>query len=326
MEKIMEAAAARVRAEQKALRGRTMEDESDEERAEKQRKEEEQRRLDEQQQQREAIERLEKALEESKKVEAEQAAKLEVVECDMCHEEIKRLGIHIGHNDNLPEEVVIQQQQKLARQHLAQLEMRAREIQTDVAPWWSHNMVIQTELTGEYLQDLVDAAADLHAASSEVARAMAAAEKDKKNLFTSTQESFRKLKHAQGVFERLWDDVLLRGKGECRRQRAPPGPKAEKAVLHARQLPPRPVSFVLPSAVGALLPPNIAEHIIGMKSPDRPQEDTGDSDEVAACPEEELFDIQGLGFDSVMSPKAGTSGLDSSPASPTSASPISRGS
>lgn len=196
----------------------------------------------------EVIEQLEKALEEKTEVLAEATAKLEVLECDHCRLEMAKLGIHLGHKDCLTEEQARQRSEELAIARLQELveadnaaRARAKPPQSPRpvprAPVDTKSKGMQTDMSGIYLSNFIDAAAGLQATCDALWQKLG--EKTKEDDQSEEAQSYRlaarALKKAQSVFRRLWDDSLLRGQGLHDRARLPVGSKPVKNVLRARE-------------------------------------------------------------------------------------------
>merc|ERR1719305_1136281 len=107
----------------------------------------------------------------------------------------------------------------------------------------TQTIAIQSTLTGEYLEQILEASANLQATVAKLSAQMAAAaaEESKKSfngnlriVNMQTEASLRAMQLAHDVFIRLWDDALLRDSGLHRRERAPYGPKPDKVVKPPR--------------------------------------------------------------------------------------------
>lgn len=242
-----------------------------------------------------AMEEMEKALEESRKLEAEAAAKIAELKCEECHIEIEKLGIHLGHAGEMPAEEATMRSAELASkrlQRLAQQDDRAQRFLHAPANGVPTRVVeTQTDITGGYLDELFEASARLQATCAELSERLAedaAGGHRRVRSALQTEASLRAMQLARGVFLRLWDDALLRGRGLHQRERLPPGTKATKIVLLARELPPRPAPAVVPVVAGAKLPP----HVVISNSARSAQEGELEAKEVEEEYVEEL-DVQG---------------------------------
>jgi len=211
-----------------------------------------------------AMEEMEKALEESRQLEAEAAAKIAELKCEECHIEIEKLGIHCGHAGEMPAEEATMRSAELASkrlQNLAQKDDRAQLFLHAPANGVPTRVVeTQTDITGEYLNELFEASARLQATCAELSERLAedaAGGHRRVRSALQTEASLRAMQLARSVFLRLWDDALLRGRGLHQRERLPPGTKTTKTVLLARELPPRPVPAVVPVVASTKLPPHV---------------------------------------------------------------------
>lgn len=249
----------------------------------------------------EAIKRLERALEESKSAAAKAAAKLAKAQ--------GKLDAKAG--KPAPDQVPVAApavKEEVVTEHVAK--KRSKKHKDDnmaPEPIETQTIAIQTTLTGEYLEQILEASANLQATVAKLTAqmAVAAAEESKKSfngnlriVNMQTEASLRAMQLAHDVFIRLWDDALLRDSGLHRRERAPYGPKPEKPVKSPRAYSqPRPfdsqAGIVSPSGANQ----DQAHQFYLLKEGSDGHESENDSQE----PVEEL-DIQGTKLDDPSSP------------------------